>query len=255
MPHEVTTAVYSGPLDLLLQLVARHQVDVTDISLAGIVEDYLALCQSAAEVDAEGLSEFVLVVATLMQLKAGVLLPEENETELDEELLALEERDRLLSRLLACVTFKDVGAVLGYRLQEHNRYVPRRRGIDRPLEVALTRDRFPFSAEQLGRSAERVLSGHGREPDVDHLDLELPSVDDAIVDLRRRVRAESEASFNEIVAHCTSAVEVVAYFLALLELARWGAVKVSQANPTDDISVEAGNEAVPESLTSEWSRQ
>ena len=91
------------------------------------------------------------------------------------------------------------------------------------------------------------------DPDVDHLELDLPSVDDALRDLRVRVGQEIEATFEDLVAHCDRKVEVVAYFLALLELARWGAIEVSQGDWLARIEVRHRNDALPGHMTSEWS--
>jgi chromatin segregation and condensation protein Rec8/ScpA/Scc1 (kleisin family) len=106
----------------------------------------------------------------------------------------------------------------------------------------------------LARLAGRVFADFEREVDTDHLDLDLPSVDDAIADLQERVEAATEATFMDLVAHCTRRVEVVAYFLALLELARWGAVRVSQDDWHSDIRVRRSEATLEPPRTSEWSR-
>ena len=116
MTFEVRTRVFEGPLDLLLQLITSHQLSITELSLIEIVTEYLAFVDDMAELDLEATSEFLLIAATLVQLKARHLLPGDEPFDLDEELALAEERDRLLSRLLACLTFKDVGAVLAHRM-------------------------------------------------------------------------------------------------------------------------------------------
>jgi segregation and condensation protein A len=131
MSYHVSTSVYEGPLDLLLQLITRHQVDVTSLSLSGLVTEYLAHMEEMRRLDLDVTSEFLLIAATLIQLKAHALLPADSELDLDEELALMEERDRLLARLLTCVTFKDVAVVIRHRLQEANRYVPRVSGSTR----------------------------------------------------------------------------------------------------------------------------
>ena len=111
MSYVVSTAVFEGPLDLLLQLITRHQVDIAEVSLTGLVEEYLSFIVEMQALDLEVTSEFILIAATLIELKASQLLPPGDEVDLDEELALMEERDRLLARLLMCVTFKDVAAV------------------------------------------------------------------------------------------------------------------------------------------------
>ena len=96
MAYEVRTAVFEGPLDLLLQLITRHQVDVTEISLGGLVKEYLSFVDAMREMDLDVTSEFLLIASTLIQLKARQLLPSGAEVDLDEELALMEERDRLL---------------------------------------------------------------------------------------------------------------------------------------------------------------
>jgi segregation and condensation protein A len=192
-----------------------------------------------------------LIAATLIQLKAQSLLPTRGTLDLDDELLIIEERDRLLSRLLVCVTFKDVAAVLQRRLQESNRFVPRTSGVDqriaaRPVDLVV-----PIDVDGLAGLAFQVFSREGAEPDLDHLDLDLPSVETAIQEIRTRVADETKSTFEELTAQCTRAVEVAAYFLALLELARWGLVEVSQDDWASEIVVrDRGGGAID--LNSEW---
>ena len=235
MAHEVKTPVFQGPLDLLLQLTAKQQVDVMEVSLADVVDEYLASISTLSELDLEGMSEFVLVAATLLQLKARLLLPDDADLDVEEELALLSERDRLLSRLLACATFKDVAAVLAYRMDQASRWVPRNVGIDQPLTPVLKPVRLGVEPAELARIAGITLAEPAVE--VDHLDLDLPSVDEAIEDVRRRILQANEATFTELVEHCDRPVEVVAYFLAVLELARWGAVSLEQDEWLGEIDV------------------
>ncbi|NHZ70316.1 MAG: segregation/condensation protein A, partial [Proteobacteria bacterium] len=194
----------------------------------------------------EGTSEFLLIAATLIQLKARHLLPEDEPVDLDDELLLSEERDRLLTRLLACLTFKDVAAVLRHRMDAAARFVPRRVGLPDDVVAPAPEVVIPVDVAGLAAIAERVFSTQYAEPDVDHLDLDLPSVQDAMVDLQGRIAATITSDFDDIVAHCTRDVEVVAYFLALLELARWGIVKVEQQEMNSAISIAYDENAADE---------
>ncbi|NIA24651.1 MAG: segregation/condensation protein A [Gammaproteobacteria bacterium] len=250
--YEVKTPVFEGPLDLLLQLITRRQVEITAVSLVDLVDEYLKTLQTLGQLDMDVTSEFVLIASTLIQLKARRLLPTDDGVELDEELELMEERDRLLSRLLACVTFRDVAAVIAYRLEEAGRYVARSGGMDfsplqKPPETVLT-----INAEGLAALAERLLEATEIGPDLDHFDLDLPSVGEAMADLRSRVVAAAEADFSDLVAHAERTVEVVAYFLALLELARWGVVEASQAGWLSEIHVKATETKSTEEVVSEW---
>lgn len=251
MTYHVSTAVFQGPLDLLLQLITRHQVDVTAVKLSDLVTEYLAHLEEMRSLDLDVTSEFLLIAATLVQLKAHALLPEDADLDLDEELALMEERDRLLARLLTCVTFKDVAVVIRHRLQESNRFVPRVSGIDQKVTIGAPDVTIPTDPVGLARIAASALATDGREPDLDHLDLDQPSVQSAIDELRVRVTSEVTAGFDALVSHCRRPVEVAAYFLALLELARWGLVELSQTDWLAEIQVRHTG-ADGDELVSEW---
>jgi segregation and condensation protein A len=251
MTFHVRTTVFEGPLDLLLQLITKHQVEITAVGLTGVVGEYLTFVDEMNELDLDVTSEFLLIAATLVQLKAQSLLPSSSELDLDEELALAEERDRLLSRLLASVTFKDVAAVLRRRLQDTNRYVPRISGLDQKITAPAPAVAIPASRDELAALANKVFARAILEPDLDHLDLDLPSVEIAIDDLRERLRAATVASFEDLTDHCRRPVEIAAYFLALLEMARWGLIEVSQTDWASQIEVRQLDDGSID-LTSEW---
>lgn len=253
MTFQVKTTVFEGPLDLLLQLVTRHQLEITAVGLTEVVSEYLAFLEEMELMDLEITSEFLLIAATLIQLKTRSLLPTSGALDLDDELALIEERDRLLSRLLVCVTFKDVAAVLQRRFQDANRYVPRVSGVDQRIEPPLSLVELPVDAAGLSRLAQVMLSRVGRQPDLDHLDLELPSVESAIEDLQARIQEVALASFDELVEHCQRPVEVAAYFLALLEMARWGLIELAQKDWLSGIEVRRKHGGHFD-LTSEWAK-
>ncbi len=227
MTYEVKTRVFEGPLDLLLQLITSHQVEITELSLSDLVAEYLEYLEVMRELDLTVTSEFLLIASTLIQLKARHLLPEDREFDLDDELALAGERDRLLARLLMNLTFKDVAAVIAHRMESQARYTARQVGLEEvtppPPELVL-----PVDGAGLATLADRAFSGVYEDIDTDHLALELPSVQDALLDLQTRMVEAVEADFDDLVAHCTNSMEVVAYFLGLLELARWGIIRVSQ---------------------------
>jgi len=251
MTFHVKTNVFEGPLDLLLQLITKHQVEVTAVGLTEVVGEYVSFLDEMSGLDLEVTSEFLLIAATLIQLKAQSLLPARGDFDLDDELALIEERDRLLSRLLVCVTFKDVAAVLQRRLQEANRHVPRTSGVDQTITVRPADLEIPIDPRGLALIAGRVFAREGAEPDLDHLDLDLPSVESAIDEIRSRVAELTMSSFEDLTAHCTRPVEVAAYFLALLELARWGLIEVSQEDWMSEIEVKTRDIGETD-LTSEW---
>ncbi len=258
MSYEVKTRVFEGPLDLLLQLITSHQVEITELSLSDLVAEYLAHLDLMQQLDIEVTSEFLLIAATLIQLKARFLLPDDRAVDLDEELALTEERDRLLSRLLACLTFKDVAAVLAHRFDGMARYVPRRAGLDPGIVPARPPVRLGVDRERFGLIAARVLRPVAQEPDLDHLEMDLPTVDAAISEINARVARAVETRFDALVAECERPIEVVVYFLALLELARWGVLGVAQEHRDAPIVVTHRVDGAPEGLEpfigrSEWS--
>lgn len=252
MSHQVQTPIFEGPLDLLLDLITSRRVDVVDVSLTDLVNGYLAALEEMRSLDLEVTSEFLVIAATLIQLKARRLLPEDAPVDLDEELALAGERDRLLSRLLANLTFKDVAAVLAHRLDTADLLVPRLAGLDPEVVPPPPDVRVGVSPGELALVAERVLARASGRVDLDHLDLDLPSVGDAIADVRRRVAAGIEADFDALVADRRSPLHVIAYLLAVLELARWGMLRLRQPEPRGAITVLGLDAAGEADLVSEW---
>ena len=251
MTFHVRTTVFEGPLDLLLQLITKHQVEITAVGLTDVVSEYLSFLDEMQELDIEVTSEFLLIAATLVQLKSQALLPRGSDLDLDEELELIAERDRLLSRLLVCVTFKDVAAVLLRRLQDTNRYVPRISGLDQKIETPPAMVTLPVDAMSLADLATKVFTRAEADVDLDHLDLELPNVQSAIIELRTRIESLTVSSFEQLTEHCDRPVEVAAYFLALLEMARWGLIEVAQDDWLSSIEVRHRENGELD-LTSEW---
>src|SRR4051795_11050244 len=130
MAHEVSTPVFEGPFDLLLHLVLREQVDLYEVALAPIVDAYLRELDALQGLDLDIATEFLLIAATLVELKARRLLPGPDDIELDDELALWEERDLLLARLLECKTFKDVASVFGVLADDADRSFGRQIGPD-----------------------------------------------------------------------------------------------------------------------------
>ena len=132
MSYAVRTPVFEGPFDLLLHLILKQEVELWEVSLAEIVDAYLAELDRIDSFDLDVATEFLLIAATLVELKARRLLPGIEDLELDEELLRFEERDLLLARLLECKTFKDAARALEGRMRRADRSVPRTAGPEEP---------------------------------------------------------------------------------------------------------------------------
>jgi segregation and condensation protein A len=229
MAYEVCTPVYEGPFDLLLHLILREEVELWDVSLSAIVDAYLAELERMQTLDLDLATEFLLIAATLVELKARRLLPGLDEMELDEELLRFEERDLLLARLLECKTFKDAAKAVEARMRRADRSIPRRAGPEEPF-----RSLVPDPLERVSLSALRNAARRALVPrpspvvDTDHIAPIRASVRDA-VELVLRLLPESEPmSFRAIVAGVEHRLELVVRFLAVLELYKQGVVDLLQ---------------------------
>src|SRR5205823_10081264 len=133
VPYEVSTPVFEGPFDLLLHLILKEEVDLWQISLARIVDVFCAEVERMERVDLDVATEFLLIAATLVELKARRLLPGREDVDLDEELMRFEERDLLLARLLECKTFQDAARALEAAMRRADRSVARRAGPEAPF--------------------------------------------------------------------------------------------------------------------------
>src|SRR3954463_16199443 len=130
MAFAVATPVFEGPFDLLLHLILREQVDIYEVSLTRIVDTYLEEIERLQVLDLDVATEFLLIAATLVELKARRLLPGRDDVDLDDELALWEERDLLLARLLECKTFKDVAGVFSRLAGLAERSHPRTAGLE-----------------------------------------------------------------------------------------------------------------------------
>jgi segregation and condensation protein A len=235
VPHEVRLDVFSGPIDLLLHLITRRRVDIYEVSLADITDEYLAWLSSAPELDLESATGFVVIAATLMELKSARLLPHEIE---EDSASLLEERDILLARLLECATFREAGSWIRGRLSAGALFHARTAGLE-PEFVAVAPDLLAHArVEDLAEVASRLLAPRP-EPQLDtsHVAPILASVRDAIELIAGRLADGTTRSFHELCDGTTERIEVVVRFLALLELFKAGAIELDQADRWGDISV------------------
>lgn len=229
MPYEVQTPVFEGPFDLLLHLILREQVDLYEVSLSAIVDAYLAEVERFEHVNLDIATEFLLIAATLIELKTRRLLPGDDDLDLDDELALWEERDLLLSRLVECKTFKDAAIALQSLAGEASRSFPRVAGLeDRFLDLAP--DLLEgITADELHRAYLRAITPRP----VPHIDLEhvapiRASVTDAVIELLDELPRAGRISFRDLTAALVERLEVVVRFLAILELFKQGLVDLEQ---------------------------
>src|SRR5207342_3633305 len=219
MSYEVSTSVFEGPFDLLLHLILKQEVDLWEISLSRIVDEYLGELERMESFDLDVTTEFLLIAATLVDLKARRLLPSLEEVELDEELLRFEERDLLLARLLECKTFKDAARVLEGHLRVGARCVPRSAGPEEPFRSMAPDPLERVTAKALVAAARRGLAPKA-EPIVDtyHLAPIRASVRDAVDALLVSLPYDRSVTFRALVAGIDDKLEIIVRFLAVLEM-------------------------------------
>jgi segregation and condensation protein A len=238
VPYEVQTPVFEGPFDLLLHLILREQVDLYELRLSVIVDAYLTHLDQMEGLDLDTATEFLLIAATLVELKAKRLLPGEDDVDLDEELALWEERDLLLARLLECKTFKDAALALSALAADAGRSYPRLAGLE---------DRFLSVAPDLleGVTAEQLrdacLRATAPKP-VPHVDLEhvAPirlSVTEAVEELIDELPRAGRLTFRRLTAALVDKLEVVVRFLAVLEMYKQGLVDLDQPGNFGELTI------------------
>jgi segregation and condensation protein A len=235
--YHVSVGSFEGPFDLLLQLIARRKLDVYEIPLAQITDDYLAVLRDVEELDLEVATEFLIVAATLLELKAARLLPGEDDPELEE--LALEARDLLYARLLEYRVFKEAATVLAERLGAYDGFVPRLVPLEEAFTRAVPQPELRVTPAELAVLAARALAERP-EPvvDVSHLQPVRMTVREAAGLIADEVaRAGGRATFRELTRGCRHRIEVVVCFLAALELYKLDQVDLEQAGCFGDLIV------------------
>jgi segregation and condensation protein A len=238
MAVEVSTPVFEGPFDLLLHLILEEKVDLYEVSLARIVDAYLAEIERMQFLDLELATEFLLIAATLIELKARRLLPGRDDVDLDEELALWEERDLLLARLLECKTFKDVAAVLERLADGAARSWPRQAGLDERF-LGLAPD--PLEGLRPERLRHAYLRAVTPKPvptvELFHVSPIRLTVAEAVETLASRLSGRGRISFRALTEDVNDRLEVIVSFLALLELFKQGLVDLDQADLFGDIDV------------------
>lgn len=241
MSYRVSTQVYSGPFDLLLQLVTRQKVDIGAISISEVAEQYLAEAERIEALDLDVASDFLLVAATLLDIKAASLVPQEtlrkadDDDEDDDELEELSALDGdalsevLIQRLIAYKQFKGAAAALGARMQAESRMHPRVAGPD-PEFLGLMPDYLAgitlrglavICADLDGKRQTFLLEAEHVAPHRVPLDLTVASVD-------RFTMAHQTCTFRELLDGDATTEQLVVTFLAMLELAKRGSLTLSQ---------------------------
>jgi len=238
VPYDVRTSVYEGPFDLLLHLITREEVDLWEVSLSAIVDAYLAEIDAMLVLDLDGATEFLVIAATLVELKARRLLPGSDEVELDEELALFSERDLLLARLLECKTFRDAGEALARLGAAAELSRPRTAGLE-PHLLGLAPDLLA------GVTAERLQAAYLRATaprvppvvDLDHVAPVRVSVGEVVDELAVALPGAGRRTFRQLTLGLPTRLDVIVRFLALLELYKQGLVELEQAVTFGELAV------------------
>jgi segregation and condensation protein A len=238
---EVSLDVFSGPFDLLLGLISKHKLDITEIALAQVTDEFLAHIRTERAKpggwDLSQASEFLLVAATLLDLKASRLLPQSGPED-EEDLALIEARDILFARLLQYRAFKDIAHTFAERMATSGRRHPRTASLEPHLAALLPELVMTVTPEQLAMVAARALAPKvAPTVGLAHLHAPAVSVREQAGILGARLRRERVASFRSLVADADSTLVVVARFLALLELFRDSAIGFEQAEALGELTV------------------
>ncbi|MBM7825405.1 segregation and condensation protein A [Arcanobacterium pluranimalium] len=221
--------VFQGPFEVLLSLIARHRLDVTEVALAQVTDEFLAFVSKQRELDLSQASEFVVVAATLLDLKAARLLPHEEDDA--ETIELLEARDLLFAKLLQYRAFKEVAVDIAVRLQQQGLSFARNVELEPHFKKMLPELEFNVDATDLAIYAAQALSRKSSAVAIDHLHDPLVPVDSQIILLRERLIIGDRISFTQVCADARNIPTVVSRFLAVLELARSGELAIEQETP------------------------
>ncbi|HET9770877.1 MAG TPA: ScpA family protein [Acidimicrobiia bacterium] len=261
MPYEVHTPVFEGDLELLTQLVSRQELDVFGLCLASLVEAFLAEARAAVESGAEPhdldtSTEFLLLAATLVELKTRYLLIEDDD-EVPEELPTPEDRDLLLARLLQGRTFREAAKILNGLIQAADRCVPRRMGPEEPLASV---DIDPLESVDVDELRSALFRALAPRPVVDlyHVTPIRASVSDAIDRvLGALTRCEQLSLFDLNTEEPADRLEYIVRFLAVLELFKRGLVEITQLDAFGDLVVRAAppEEPTADDVAAAWAEE
>jgi segregation and condensation protein A len=232
---------FDGPFDLLLQLISRHKMDVTEVALSIVTDEFISFIR-ALEASGEGwdldqATEFLVVAATLLDLKAARLLPS-GEVEDEEDLALLEARDLLFARLLQYRAFKEIAATFSERIAASDKSFPRVVALDPALASLLPEVLIGVGAQRFAAIAERVLTPKvSPVVAVEHLHMALVSVAEESKRVVDALRQATSMSFRNLISDADSTLVVVARFLALLDLYRQGVLRFDQVVALGELQI------------------
>ncbi|MGY5051843.1 segregation/condensation protein A [Streptomyces sp. 900105755] len=254
---KVRLANFEGPFDLLLQLISKHKLDVTEVALSKVTDEFMAHIRAMGpDWDLDQTTEFLVVAATLLDLKAARLLPAA-EVEDEADLALLEARDLLFARLLQYRAYKQIADIFNRRLDDEARRWPRTVGLEPHLAELLPEVVISIGPEGFAKLAVKAMQPRPKpQVYVDHIHAPLVSVQEQAGIVVARLRELGEASFRVLVEDTDNTLTVVARFLALLELYREKAVALDQETALGDLIVRwtGGDAGTQPTVTDEFDR-
>ncbi|WP_162872819.1 segregation and condensation protein A [Austwickia chelonae] len=239
-PFEVHLDQFDGPFDLLLGLIGKRRLDVTEIALAAVTDDFIAHLRAQQQCgddwDLSETTEFLLVASTLLDLKAARLLPRLSDEEEDLELI--EARDLLFARLLQYRAFKEISVIFADRMDTVGRAMPRQAGLEARFATLLPELRLGVDPDRLARIAAGAITPKAPPAvAVEHLHAAKVNVREQALLVMQRLRVHGPLSFADLVADAETVLVVVARFLVLLELFRDAVVTFDQSDPLGPLTV------------------
>jgi segregation and condensation protein A len=232
---------FDGPFDLLLQLISRHRMDITDVAIATVTDEFISYIRELEKTEVgwklDHASEFVVVAATLLDLKAARLLPS-GQIDDEEDLALLEARDLLFARLLQYRAFKEIASILSERILEQEKTFARSVSLDPVFAALLPEVLIGVTPERFAAIANRVLTPKSTPTlSVEHLHLPLVSVAAEALGVVSALRRHKTMSFRALVSDAANTLVVVARFLALLELFKEGSVRFEQVVALGELQI------------------
>ena len=229
---------FEGPFDLLLSLISKHKLEVTDLALHQVTDEFIAYIKGkGGEWDLDEASGFLVVAATLLDLKAARLLPS-GEVEDEEDLALLEARDLLFARLLQYRAYKEVAALIAARMETASKRIPRTVSLEPQFAALLPEVLIGIGLEQFAALAAAALAPKTPEQvGLGHLHVPKVSVREQAAVIVQRLRRTRTSTFRALVADAESTLVVVGRFLALLELYREHVVLFEQVVPLGDLTI------------------
>ncbi len=238
MATPVSTPVFEGPFEVLLQLILDHKVDVCDVPISPVVDAFVVHIAEAPEMDLAEASEFLVIAAVLIELKSRRLLPGPDELDADEELIGLEQRDLLLARLVELQAYSAAAIDFTMLIEQAARSLPRTAGLEErftDLAPDLLAGVGPADIAAAFRQA--MVARPQPVLDLSHVTVEQVSVSEAVSELEAFLPGSGEVTFKQLTAHLKTRMQVIVRFLALLELHKRGALTLDQGETFGDLHV------------------